>query len=341
MIKSLIFFLLGLMIFSCHDVPPKKSTSKLFENGDPVKNDLPTKNDLPIKTDPPVKNKDPVKNDPPVKNQPPVHDDVFKKPLPLPNLGSTCFNNAAFQAFLACVRKDIVGKTYASDSLLGLLKEVLLSKDDVNKVKAFVEKSQNILGCPRGQQYDSAAFLENFLKHIASIDPDLAADFQGSKLSISFHCNPPDNRRDRHRKIEGFFKSLDAEGRNVQEILQKSLNVSVQDLRDPTKFCQKISKMAWPKYLIALLSESQGRQQVNASLQVTIDKLHVEDGKTLTYDLIAAVIHHGTETFGHYFAYVKYGDQWYKANDATITPVDSSVITSTGSFKYFVYQLRS
>ncbi len=330
MIKSLIFFLLGLMIFSCNDQPPKKSTAKLFKNGDPVKNDP------PIKNDPPVKNEDPVKNDPP-----PVNDDVFKKPLPLPNLGNTCFNNAAIQALLACVRKDIVAKTYDRDNLLGLLKEVLISKADLNKVKAFVEKSQNILGCPLGQQADSTAFLEDFLKHIAVIDPDLAADFQASKKTISFHCEPPDNSRDRYiEKLLGFYTSLDGKGQNVEEILKKSLISSVQDRGNPTKFCQKITKMAWPKYLIAALSDSQGQQHVHASPLLTIDKIHAEGGKTLTYDLVAAVVHHGTETFGHYFAYVKYDDQWFKANDATITPVDSSLIASAGSFKYFVYRQR-
>ncbi len=70
------------------------------------------------------------------------------------------------------------------------------------------------------------------------------------------------------------------------------------------------------------------------------------------YDLKAFILHSGEKGgVGHYTGYVRYGLQWYRCNDSSITPVTASTVETIGRLGYsdeftvlpstFVYELRS
>lgn len=75
------------------------------------------------------------------------------------------------------------------------------------------------------------------------------------------------------------------------------------------------------------------------SQQLVIDAKFSHDRNDRKYELVAVVIHSGTTAGGHYFAYVKYGKNWFDCNDAVITPIDKSQVMSLKSFQYAIYTL--
>lgn len=62
-------------------------------------------------------------------------------------------------------------------------------------------------------------------------------------------------------------------------------------------------------------------------------------GKPLPYTLVAVLIHHGRSCdCGHYFAYVRKGNDWYLANDAEVTRVDVEEVLASQAY-VMVYEV--
>jgi ubiquitin C-terminal hydrolase len=116
-----------------------------------------------------------------------VEERDLMEPLGLPNLGNTCFSNAAIQAFISCTKKQILANSYQPQSILFLLKTLLVSKNQESKID-FINKvfSQSI--CSIGQQSDSLYFFENFLKTMKQDDPTLFSNFIFKHQLTTYYC---------------------------------------------------------------------------------------------------------------------------------------------------------
>jgi len=56
-------------------------------------------------------------------------------------------------------------------------------------------------------------------------------------------------------------------------------------------------------------------------------------GRPAPYDLVGVVVHAGESCErGHYFSYVKSGDDWYEANDKVVTKVDIDIVLNQQAY---------
>lgn len=66
------------------------------------------------------------------------------------------------------------------------------------------------------------------------------------------------------------------------------------------------------------------------------DKIQIKsEGKDVHFTLSGFIVHMGTTGGGHYVAYVKKGNTWYLANDATVTKVDNAIEASQDAYLLF------
>eukprot|EP00045_Choanoeca_perplexa_P008254 m.76033 g.76033 ORF g.76033 m.76033 type:complete len:143 (-) comp14420_c0_seq2:134-562(-) len=80
----------------------------------------------------------------------------------------------------------------------------------------------------------------------------------------------------------------------------------------------------------------------------TVSTSQAEDGTQASsipddafdYTLFGVVTHIGTMQQGHYIAYVKQQDQWYKCDDATITMASRAEVLSTQAYLLFYIKSR-
>lgn len=57
------------------------------------------------------------------------------------------------------------------------------------------------------------------------------------------------------------------------------------------------------------------------------------------YSLFALVEHTGSLNFGHYVAYVKVLNEWYKADDSIVTKVDKREVLNREAYLLFYQQV--
>ena len=61
------------------------------------------------------------------------------------------------------------------------------------------------------------------------------------------------------------------------------------------------------------------------SIDITVDGLHIP----VTYHIQGIVCHRGDSTHaGHFYSYVKHGSQWFQCDDANVSVVEFSSVTS-------------
>lgn len=70
-----------------------------------------------------------------------------------------------------------------------------------------------------------------------------------------------------------------------------------------------------------------------------LTKYLTQPGSQLIYDCFGVVNHYGSQMFGHYTAFVRREDGWYKGDDSNFSKVDPSVVVSEAAYLLF-YKLR-
>ena len=84
------------------------------------------------------------------------------------------------------------------------------------------------------------------------------------------------------------------------------------------------------------------KNKPNLSENIIINKSSNNNNKAREYALIAVVVHDGSEAGGHYYAYVKYDNNWFKCDDDRISLVDKAEVFSKKlAFQYIMYQEKS
>ena len=62
-------------------------------------------------------------------------------------------------------------------------------------------------------------------------------------------------------------------------------------------------------------------------------------GNHTLYDLYAVIVHKGNADSGHYIAFVKHGNEWYKSDDRTVTLVrDTEVLHAQAYILFYCKQ---
>lgn len=263
-------------------------------------------------------------------------------PFGMPNIGNTCFSNAAIQAFISSSKKEILTVNYEVDSILGLLKNMIIYKDDNSKID-FIKKTALQLGCPIGKQLDSLKFFEDFLKEIGKENPKLLSSFHLKNQLSTWYCDTKKVEEDKSKfHLMDQSLQLQEQGDTVQEVLNNRLfKIDKSGLdcgSDCHKACERILSFAWPNNLIIANPRKPGIPFV-ASEELLINANSSHDGHNKKYELISLVIHRGTPSSGHYWALVKFGKNWFDCNDLTVSSIDKSRVFSTTEFQYAIYKL--
>ena len=76
-------------------------------------------------------------------------------------------------------------------------------------------------------------------------------------------------------------------------------------------------------------------KRVNYPLRLEIGDFmsRANHGRPAPYELVGVVVHAGQSCErGHYYAYVKSGDDWYKANDEVVTKVDLNIVLNQQAY---------
>ncbi|KAH3678905.1 hypothetical protein WICPIJ_008793 [Wickerhamomyces pijperi] len=74
--------------------------------------------------------------------------------------------------------------------------------------------------------------------------------------------------------------------------------------------------------------------------QYTNPQLEVRSGP-LTYTLRSVIVHYGTHNYGHYIAYRKYRDVWWRISDEDVEIVSAEEVVSTQGVFMLFYELKS
>lgn len=72
----------------------------------------------------------------------------------------------------------------------------------------------------------------------------------------------------------------------------------------------------------------------NGSSELTENEFVFETDRAM-YSLYAVVIHSGNMENGHYTCFVRYGDEWYKCDDHTITKATTKQVLLSRAYLLF------
>lgn len=155
-----------------------------------------------------------------------------------------------------------------------------------------------------------------------SITPETLLDPAGAPISNPIHLDVPITT------IQGQPLSTLNECLNNYFATETVENVQdAQDIYRPE--CSKLLKLRnSPEILLIVLKRFAGREitrkidhsvTIPTTLDLTQYTMSQEEGHN--FDLIGVVVHSGILKGGHYWAYVKNGNQWYKCNDPVVTDV--------------------
>jgi hypothetical protein len=117
----------------------------------------------------------------------------------------------------------------------------------------------------------------------------------------------------------------------LEELVKRYFEPSITDYKCeahnfPNKLTQQFTWKKFPKVLIMILKRFAGRQAITKLMNRVIipEDFEYADNETLLlhkYKLRAFNIHVGSYPgSGHYYAYVRYGDNWFKCNDSYVEP---------------------
>lgn len=258
---------------------------------------------------------------------------ITAQPMVMPDLGNTSFSTAALQTFLSGARERIAGKQYEPNSILGQLAQLLKSPDD-KELSLFIKR---LLRETRSPPH-SLLFYQDFMALLKKEDPELREDFIIKNLLTTHTCGDhSDSERSKvHLEIPSLLLyKLEA---STQEALNKFL-ARFEDscgTEGCSKDCTTTVQAHWPRNLV--LSESLDEKPA-ISESIVINKNSTYDNKDQKYHLIAVVATVDSEGAGPYYAYVKYGNNWFKSKDGAISLVNKSEIFSKKlSYSYLMYQ---
>jgi hypothetical protein len=153
------------------------------------------------------------------------------------------------------------------------------------------------------------------------------------------------------------IKALESHFHDAEFYGPYKLNL-IQVLETFQEFCSASVNYKDPQCLESLLYseyfEAKGRKEKQAREVARITKRHKEAADRLAalseskitayqtlnkcvYRLLSVTIHYGDLQGGHYYSYIRKGDDWFKFNDTVVTPVSQQTVLDDAQGKKLFY----
>jgi len=288
----------------------------------------------------------------------PIHQKI--KPAGIKNEGNTCYINSVIQCLFASNDFMTLIKLRNNDKNNGLLGyefckkyEELLTNNSYIQIRSILEYLFENGAKSSFPRYDNGkykqgdslgAYLEIIdllikeeMKHSGATKPEYTEIYK--KFTISKLLRRTCSRKGCEKTVDtpdtAKNIAVSAQGKKVEFGIDLHNKISIISQSTCEKCKMKTDLKNWtiytnlPKILVVSTQRETPIRKIDKALSIMQNNLIVY------YKLFACVIYTGNGASGHYFANVKYGNQWYQANDTTIREIHEKDFETSAAYVLF------
>nr|QFG74685.1 MAG: ubiquitin carboxyl-terminal hydrolase [Megaviridae environmental sample] len=255
----------------------------------------------------------------------------------LQNIGNTCYLNSALQFFFnikqlvnIIINQDVTISKRTEKEIYDMVifKKFILSymqntnntliPKDIKKIVSDLNSS-----FINYNQHDSSEFLIYLLEFVKLyINNNTIYDYLGINININIKCKKLNCLHSNNSIQKELFlflnlsSTLDNSYREFKknEILENSYRCDKCKIKSISRKKTTIEK--WPNDLIIILKRFDNNlRKLKDSISIPIEWRH-------NYKLKGAIIHYGSNNFGHYIYYGKKNSNWYCFNDSCVSKIN-------------------
>lgn len=297
------------------------------------------------------------------------------KPSGLHNIGANCYLNALLQSLMSCTHfHNLLDKiksnpiTFKSSSPLvkafvtGLDNDPSFSSTVFHTYRAMLQNKSIKDKMKRnfGSSQEDSSELFHILMELTS-DERFSSIFR-IKTEMNIGC--PDTREIISKKIEDNLEMQldvpngDYSQKEWEEYIMKKLTTDIEVMepeydKNTKKIiggyrcnkCNKIHTVRKVTFItglanIIVLSFKKFQMKKNIHFPQSLTFMSNTQGEEvpITYDLVAIINHSGTMSGGHYYADIKRGDKYYRANDSMVSEIGSLVPQSDSYMAFYNFK---
>ena len=288
----------------------------------------------------------------------------------LSNLGNSCYYNSVVQCLYGCPTFREAIETVAPEGLrVVVIKQLQILFKDMGAVSDFpylaptdcLAAAMNIPECKNagmkvnGRQHDASEFLDHLLEHLKKKCRPLSEIYEGQFVyshtcQHCFYCFNKNEPFKLYTLQMDLPSTHDIQTFDLYTLMDHFHRATIQygyscrqcGYLNSTK--KTISLIALPRVLVIHLSRFQGLQKIDKHVRFTAQTSirYNIDGNDYNnqYRIMGIVVHIGpTILGGHYVAYIRAGQNWFRMNDHIVTAVRWSEVRKQKAYLLFFEQI--
>ena len=286
------------------------------------------------------------------------------------NLGNSCYFNSVLQCLYHCPTFKGAIETVTLEALsIAVVKQLQMLFVDMGAVSHFdyinptkcLTAAMNIPKCKRagmkvnGPQQDAGEFLVHLLEHLEEKWKSLSDIFEGEFVS-THTCQHCFYTIIKHQPFKLFTLQMDLPSMleikklNLYKLMNYFQRATILDgygcpyCRTQNSTQKEITLNALPRVLVIVLSRFRGLikldKYVGFPAQLSIKYTTDENEYNAMYRIMGIVVHIGPSiASGHYIAYVRSEEKWFKMNDNIVSEVRWETVRSKEAYLIMYEQM--